>query len=299
MSDTKISAVKNFFCGLKNKLTEKDGKKLLIWIGGALLFIIAVLVICLSLKSDRVGKALDSSNYDRVQVRVAQSFVSNDTDSSSADTSSDGENGDYTSEIYQNGYYDENGEFVADSSTASDGTSSDSTADEPQEISVLKKDGDVYYEEGLSGKCYYYTRDGKDYVMYYDDFYGINKDNGKWTEVPAENYSIAPSFDFSVLDKIKKSDLKKSGDYYVPKKDTEQVFFDVLKIQNKQYYSDCGIKFSFEKGKITGITADYIFKYTGTSSDSEGQEYTAKLTYTFSYNDEEIKLPKADVTNEE
>ena len=298
MSDKKIN-IKHFLGVVKAKLTEKEGKKLLIWIGGALLFIIAVLIICLSLKSDRVGKALDSSNsdYDRVQVRVSQSFVSNETESSSA-ASSDGETGNYTSEIYENGYYDENGEFIADSSSVSSGNSAD-TADEPQEISVLKKDGDVYYEEGLSGKCYYYKRDGKDYVMYYDDFYGINKDNGEWTEVSADNYSITMSFDFSVLDKIKKSDLKKSGDYYVPKKDAEQLFFDVLKIQNKQYYSDCNIKFRFEKGKISEITADYIFKYTGTSSESEGNEYTAKLVYTFSYNDEEIKIPEADVKNEE
>ena len=167
--------------------------KLILYASGAALVLIAAVILVVNVNSDRVGTALDSKskNYERVQVKVTQSLENLSDDSSYTS--------DYT-ESTQTGIYD--------SDTGNQSASPSVSSTEPEEISVMKKDGNVYYEEGLSGKCYYYSRSNKNYVMYYDDFYGINADNGKWTEVSADNYNLAPSFDFSVLDKVKSSELK-------------------------------------------------------------------------------------------
>ena len=272
--------ISGFFATLLN---TKEKRTVALWAGVAAAAVIAVLIIALNIKSDKVGKALNSDIYDRVQVTVTQKMISLENYSSS-ETTDDGytsEDGDYYDYSGENGnvYYDENGSMVTDGTDTSSQT--DESYEPEEELCVMKKDGDVIYEEGFGGKYYRYSRDGHKYILYYDDFYGIKADDGDWIEIDADNYGLAPVFDFSVLDEIKKSDLEKTSDGYVPKTDTEEVFFKVLQIQNKENYTNCNIKFYFKQGKITKISATYIY------SDS----YDVTQNYKFTYKDEEIKVP--------
>ena len=264
-------------------LNTKEKRTIAMWAGVALAAVIAVLIIALNIKSDKVGKALNSDIYDRVQVTVTQKMISLENDSSFETTddeytSEDGDYYDYNGE-YGDVYYDENGSMVTEGTDTSSQT--DRSYEQEDDICVMKKDGDTIYEEGLGGKYYRYSRDGHKYILYYDDFYGIKADNGDWIEVDADNYGLAPVFDFSVLDGIKKSDLKKTSDGYVPKSDTEDIFFKVLQIQNKEKYTNCNIKFYFKQGKITKISATYIYS----------NSYDITQNYKFTYKDEEIKVP--------
>lgn len=275
-----IGKISDFFAALLN---TKEKRTVAVWAGIAAAAVIAVLIIALNIKSDKVGKALNSDVYDRVQVTVTQKMISLENDSSSETTddeytSEDGYYYDYNGE-YGDIYYDENGSMVTEGTDTSSQT--DQSYEQEDEICVMKKDGDTIYEDGFGGKYYRYSRDGHNYILYYDDFYGINADNGDWIEMDADNYGLAPIFDFSVLDGIKKSDLKKTSDGYVPKSDTEDIFFKVLQIQNKENYTNCNIKFYFKQGKITKISATYIY------SDS----YDVTQNYKFTYKDEEIKVP--------
>lgn len=264
-------------------LNTKEKRTIAMWAGVALAAVIAVLIIALNIKSDKVGKALNSDIYDRVQVTVTQKMISLENDSSFETTddeytSEDGDYYDYNGE-YGDVYYDENGSMVTEGTDTSSQT--DRSYEQEDEICVMKKDGDTIYEEGLGGKYYRYNRDGHKYILYYDDFYGIKADNGDWVEMDADNYGLAPVFDFSVLDGIKKSDLKKTSDGYVPKSDTEDIFFKVLQIQNKEKYTNSNIKFYFKQGKITKISATYIYS----------NSYDITQNYKFTYKDEEIKVP--------
>ena len=264
-------------------LNTKEKRTIAMWAGVALAAVIAVLIIALNIKSDKVGKALNSDIYDRVQVTVTQKMISLENDSSFETTddeytSEDGDYYDYNGE-YGDVYYDENGSMVTEGTDTSSQT--DRSYEQEDEICVMKKDGDTIYEEGLGGKYYRYSRDGHKYILYYDDFYGIKADNGDWVEIDADNYGLAPVFDFSVLDGIKKSDLKKTSDGYVPKSDTEDIFFKVLQIQNKEKYTNSNIKFYFKQGKITKISATYIYS----------NSYDITQNYKFTYKDEEIKVP--------
>lgn len=264
-------------------LNTKEKRTIAMWAGVALAAVIAVLIIALNIKSDKVGKALNSDIYDRVQVTVTQKMISLENDSSFETTddeytSEGGDYYDYNGE-YGDVYYDENGSMVTEGTDTSSQT--DRSYEQEDEICVMKKDGDTIYEEGLGGKYYRYSRDGHKYILYYDDFYGIKADNGDWVEMDADNYGLAPVFDFSVLDGIKKSDLKKTSDGYVPKSDTEDIFFKVLQIQNKEKYTNSNIKFYFKQGKITKISATYIYS----------NSYDITQNYKFTYKDEEIKVP--------
>jgi len=148
---------------------------------------------------------------------------------------------------------------------------------------ILEKRGKIYYEEGFNGKNYYYSRNGQNYISYFDDNYG--RGDGNWTEMVNDG-SFSPMFDISLLDKIDLTSLERKGKYYVPISTTaNDVFFTLWKILRKDDYSDVSIKFSIEDSKIKEITADYIF----------GGKQKFKDIYTFSYDGIKIEVPLADV----
>ena len=272
-----ISKIKEFFA-------DKEKRTITIWSASVLAVALIVLIVCLYVKSDKVDKALKTENYKRVQVTFYRSMESLVTESEE-ETSSD-ETDEYSDEDYYNYYgdvyYDENGSMV----TYSDDTSSEES-DEPEttKVSVMKKDGDVYYEDGLSGESYYYNRDGQNYVLYYDDFYGIYADNGKWVESETEDFSLSLTFDFSVLENIEKSDLKKTDKGYVPKENADEFFYTILRIQNKENYQNCEVYIQFDNGKIAQI--ETVCVYQG--------EYEIVQTFDFTYKDESIEIPEPDV----
>jgi len=148
---------------------------------------------------------------------------------------------------------------------------------------ILEKQGKLYYEKGFNGENYYYSRDGQNYISYFDDNYG--RGDGNWTEMVNDG-SFSPMFDISLLDKIDLKSLERKGKYYIPINATDDVFFTLWKILRKDDYSDISIKFSIEDSKIKEITADYIF--------GGKQKFTD--IYTFSYDGIKIEVPSADMT---
>ena len=268
----------------QKKTLSKEKKKIILWGAVALLVVIAVLAVSLYIKSDKVGKALDSSQYDRVQLTITQTVTYLDAkeeetdDLQSENTNIYGDNTYFGDGEY---YYDENGNLVTEDETEGQEEQSDTST---YDICVLKKDGDVFYEKSL-GEYYKYNRDGENYILYYDDFYGMNEENPDWVEVYAENYGSLQSFDFKILDNYEKSDFKKKGDRYVPKEDVTAFFYEFLQIKQVEKYNNCDIEFYFEKGKISKIIASYLY-------DSN---MDIVQTYKFSYKDEAIKIPAATI----
>ena len=268
----------------QKKTLSKEKKKIILWGAVALLVVIAVLAVSLYIKSDKVGKALDSSQYDRVQLTITQTVTYLDAkeeetdDLQSENTNIYGDNTYFGDGEY---YYDENGNLVTEDETEGQEEQSDTST---YDICVLKKDGDVFYEKSL-GEYYKYNRDGENYILYYDDFYGMNEENPDWVEVYAENYGSLQSFDFKILDNYEKSDFKKKGDRYVPKEDVTAFFYEFLQIKQVEKYNNCDIEFYFEKGKISKIIASYLY-------DSN---MDIVQTYKFSYKDEAIKIPVATI----
>ena len=265
----------------KNSLS-KEKKKLLLWGGIALLVVIVVLAVSLYIRADKVGKALDSSQYDRAQLTVTRTITYLDKNEEEKEDSQIEDAKIYGENTYSGEYnYDEDGNPVTENEEeTSEEPSNTSTSD----ICVLKKDGDVLYEKS-QGEFYRYNRDGESFVLYYNDFGGMNKDNPDWVEVYAENYSDISYFDFSILENYEKSDFKKTQDYYLPKGDVNTFFFEFLGISQVEKYNNCDIKFYFENGKISKIVASCLYD----------NSMDIVWTYKFSYKNEAIKIPDATI----
>ena len=123
----------------------------------------------------------------------------------------------------------------------------------------------------------------------YDDFYNINQENGKWIEYLAEDYGEYGVFDFSVFNDYTRQDFKKVDNYYIPKGDLNIFYCDFFRIGEKDAYTDCEVKFYFEKGKVTKIVADCLY----------GGELDMTWTYEFTYDIQDIQIPEADVRDKD
>ena len=154
----------------------------------------------------------------------------------------------------------------------------------PEVLSVMKKDGDRIFEEGVGGKYYFYPRDGKKYVLYYDDMMGIYE-KGYWVEAPAEQFSGKQGFTVSDLSKISPDEFVKKGDAYVPKGDRlAHVFFTLLGVTESSMpkYYNYDIQVKVRNNRIESILATYVFDYT----------YEITLEYKFAYEFPAITIPK-------
>lgn len=261
-------------------------KKIVITAAAVFMTAAIVLAVVLSNKSVRIKSALDSDNsvYNRVQIKITEKLtdVSPKTESENS-TVLDAESANDTY-FNQNGYYDEYGSFISDTASNADSEEDKNTT---EYTITLKKDGDVYYEESLGGRRYYYPRNGKAYVLYYDDFYGIKKDDGDWVEAPAANYSISKSFDFDILKSIDRKKLHKQGSVYIPDMDyLDALFFKLLNINENNYnkYIVNSLSIEFEKGKIRQISASALYD----------NKYQMEETYSFTYNNTAIEVPQVD-----
>ena len=266
-----------------------------IWIPAVACILVAVIVLLIVLNRStvQVEKALDPSNdmYERMQIKITLRTEDISPDVSSEDSTLGGdvvtsgmEDGGDTY-IDQNGYYNEFGSFVPDVASDTEGTASQDNAVENK--ITLKKDGDVYYENGTSGEMYFYKRDGQNYVMYYDDHYGMKKDDGEWVEVPAGNYSLKCSFDISLLKSVDRARLQKSGDVYIPQLDyLEELFFTLLSISenNRENYLVSSLSIAFDKDRISRIVASSVYK----------NDLLIEQTMDFTYNNTKIELPQVD-----
>ena len=266
-------------------------KKILIPAVACVLVAVIVLIIVLSRNTVHVGEALDPNNdmYDQVQIKITMSMqdISPDTSSEDSGTSDVTTDTQSSGDLYidQNGYYNEYGSFVPDvASDYEDPSAQDNTTE--YKITV-KKDGTTYYENGTSGELYFYQRDGQDYVLYYDNYYGLKEEDGDWVEIPAGNYSLKKSFDIELLKSVDRERLQKSGDTYIPEIDyLEELFFTLLSIHenNRDNYVVNSLSISFDKDRIDQIAASYVYDST----------FLVEQTYDFTYNNTKIELPQVD-----
>lgn len=158
-----------------------------------------------------------------------------------------------------------------------------------EDVIKLQKDGTTYYENSNANEYYQYELDGKMFLLYYDDFYGIKAENGDWVEVLVAEEDSPLSFDFSIFENYKKSDFQKVEDYYVPKNDASELFLDITQVGDDSKYYSYDMKFYFEQGKLVKIVVSYNYAI----------EMEVITTYEFSYKDETITVPEADVKYEE
>lgn len=276
----------------ESKWFSKEKIRLYGFIGGAVALVLAVLFVSLYIKSDKVGKALDSERYNRVQIKISQTIEYLETEEEEGTgeeitTSEDGY-------VYNDGglgnyYYDENGTLITDEEAPVEEEQQDNTT--TYDVSTIRFDGDTIHEKSDLGETYYFTRDGQRFVIYYyeDLLTSIKREEGEdvkgeWIETPGESYGTLVSFDLKVLDAYVESDFKKVEDHYVPKGNVEEVFFDFLRIKQVENYTNTDIKFYFDNGKMSKIVAAYTYDDT----------MNIVQTYKFSYEDEKIVIPEAD-----
>lgn len=276
----------------ESKWLSKEKIKLYAFAGGALLLVLAVLFVSLYIKSDKVGKALDSDRYNRVQIKISQTIEylkTEEEENAGGDIATSEDGYVYNEGGFGDYYYDENGTLITDEEAT--------TEEEPQnnsttyDISTIRFDGDTIHEKSDMGETYHFTRDGERFVVYYyeDLLTTIQREDGKdvkgeWIEAPETNYGNLVSFDLKVLDSYVESDFKKVEDYYVPKGNKEEVFFDFLRIKQVENYTNTDIKFYFENGKMSKIVAYYTYDDT----------MNIEQTYKFTYENEKIVIPEAD-----
>ncbi len=259
-------------------------KKTAVFAGIAVIVIIAVLVVSLIIKLDVVGNALSQKKFKNVEVTYYMALMDRSPVAGQSGTATEIPEG-----------------VVSDYSTIlGDGTESvqteegvsDNIDDNLAEMCVMEKYGDIIHETGRTGERYYYKRDGKDMVMFYDDYYGLKSKEGKWTEIYAEDTYAAPSFEVKNLEKLGKVRFKKVNDqqigdtYYAIKDYSDKYFYKLIGINDESKYKYTELHFYFDSKKISKIVATYI--YDGS--------YEGKIVYEFQYGSvKKIELPKADV----
>lgn len=252
-------------------------KKIAAGVIGALLILAALIFISIHLLSSvKIKKALDdkSETYNRVQITASQKL----TDLNKSQAAGDSSNESYV-------YYDEDGNEVSEEEVEK------KSAETQNELFTLKKDGNTYFEDGIYGKHYFYKRNNEEYVLTYDDAFGLTTENGAWKEQKSENTETKPSFDFSILEKIKNSKLTKKKDYYIPK--DSSVFYDIIKASNKDNYSDIQVKIYIDSGKLTKITLSCMYWLDASKKGTLSDRFISEQTYVFSYDDEKISIPKS------
>lgn len=233
------------------KQMSRQVKWALAAVGAGLIAAAAVAAILLLRVPKNVREALKPENYRRVQVEVSQKQALPETASGMPQEQADA-----------------------------------SAEPESTVIVTMQKDGDTVFEDGISGKYYFYSRDDKRYALYYDDMYGILEE-GKWVEAPANQFNFKQSFDFSCLNEIAPDDLVKKGDYYEFKEERKRELFDLLlslSQTNQDKYSGCDIRLWIDGGRLAKIWAEYTFDAS----------YYIEQEYRFSYGDIAVTVPQPD-----
>ena len=259
-------------------------KKTVLLAGVALVVVIAVLVVSLIIKLDVVGNSFSQKNFKNVEITYYMALMDRSPvagKSGSEANIPEGVVGDYSS-ILGDG----------NEATQTEDGISDNIDDNLAEMCVMEKYGDIIHETGRTGERYYYKRDGKDMVMFYDDYYGLKQKDGKWTEVYAENTYAAPSFEVENLEKIGKVKFLKvksqenDETYYAIKDYTDKYFYKLIGISDESKYKYTELHFYFDSKRISKIVATYI--YDGS--------YEGKIVYEFQYGSvKKIEVPKADI----
>ena len=211
------------------------------------------------LAEDPLEKALNPAAYGRVQVTLTQK----------QELAEGAEPGGA-----QEGSYDENGEPAQP----------DQTPAQARTIAVMCKDGERVYEEGLGGRYYFYTRDGQEYVLVYDDMSGALRE-GEWVEAPAEQFSLRPLFSVDRLAAVDADGFEKVDGVYRPDYvHLAPAFFGLLGIGegSMDKYADYSLELRVDQNRLQSITAHYVYDKT----------YQVEETYTFANADTTVALPQ-------
>ena len=244
-------------------------------------FLVAVIILIIWLSRGSSMFDPDADVYNRVQIKVTENVLNPEYNNESLVSGTDDTESE-SSEL-QNGYYDEFGSFIPD--TQQETEEQESEYDLLAELKI-KKDGDILYLEGFEEKAYYYSKDGQKYILYYDDMYGMKKDNGDWVERAVDEYTAPLFFDFNLLKSIDTDRLNKSGKEYVPDEEyLTELFCLIMRIeeQNIDNYTVDSLSLKFDKNKLRTIKATYIY-------NNQTTEYLAEFTY----NNTALKVPQVD-----
>ena len=266
----------------------KRYKKFLLPIIAVLLIAVIVAAIVSAVNTHRLKEALDldSGSYDRVQIKITENMVFPEDETSSEE--SDIANEDSQDEIFtdENGYYDEYGSFISYSSETTNTGSQDEDDDGFEMVTVIKKDGDVFYQKVGENEAYYYKRDGQHYSLSRND-YGFG--GGDWIEYKEDNIGNLLMFDINVFNSLDYKRLVKSGQEYVPQdKCLDDLFYVFMGIPevNRSKYTAKSFSIKLDKNRVRAIKVSY-------NVENNGEIIEVDLKAKFSYNDTALKLPQA------
>lgn len=273
----------------------KKYKKFLIPIIAVLLIVVIVISVVSWVDKNRLKKALDldSGSYERVQIKMFEGLKLpvDETSSEESDISTeDSQNQIFTAE---DGYYDENGSFISDSSEETNNSSQDETDYNAEYTTIIKKDGDVFYQNLGKTEVYYYERDGQAYSLNYNDFFGVD-DGGNWIEYMEDNISDRLMFDLNDFNSIDYKRFNKSGQKYIPEDDyLADAFYSIMGITevNRGKYTVKSLSIKLDKNRVRTIETSYDF-------EADGKVVETDCTVQFTYNDTVLKIPKAGADTE-
>ncbi len=256
----RINKKKIKFVWDKSAWDKVDRKKILtgglIGIGILILAVVLILQIVKLVKEKNIEEALMSSSYDCVQIELTQEMQ----------------------EIISSG-----------EAELQDETGSSQASEPYSSRSIIKKDGDIIYEETPVGNAYYYIRDDIEYALVQEATYGPENAEGLWVETPAEQYALT-QFEFRALDKLSREDLiEKNGNFLLSEDKAEDFYFQFFKVSNTDYHKELTVEFTFSHGKIASIVARYLY---------HDQIYETD-TCIFSYEKEKLVIPEVDDTRDE
>ena len=241
-------------------------KKRIMLIAAVSAVILAVALAFFLWPDNTLQKAFDEKRYGTVQVRTTlKSEYTGPKDETGEDTEYAGIDPEYETSFVENL--------------------------EEKDITTMQKHGDVICETGEMGDLYYYTRDGKGYVLYYYDLYGA-LEQGQWIECPAEVYGKKPEFEVSALSGLSKKDFVKQGEGYIPVSDsTEKVFRAFFGVGEESYkkYVIYDLQITVQDNRMETVTIKYL--YDGLYSNAQ--------TLYFTYDDIKPTVPPVDETYEE
>ncbi len=205
--------------------------------------VVGIIIMGLACLPSQLKRAIDADNkaYDRIQIEITRW-------TRSIPTSEDV------------GFEDE---VTDDTETAETGETTEigEGASDVEERITLKKEENIYYEDGVYGEYYYYERDGKSYVKYREK---VNLDgDSEWKESVVADSNQRLIFDFTNLDKIEKKFFEKKDDnhYTVRQQYLNDFFYAIMNIpeNEEKLYAAGQCEIVLKDNVIESMTVNYTF----------------------------------------
>ncbi len=231
----------------------KQHMKILVPMMLALIVVIVVVTLIFTSPSNQIKKALNPNNsaYDCVQIEVSESTEAYFTT---------------REELEQAVVEDVETEITAEL------------------IMTIHKEGTTYYQSSSSGETYFYREKDKEYILSYDDFFGLEEE-GKWVKSSVEETGRTKYFDFDLLKGIDSSRIQVEDGRYVPEMEyRHEMFYQFLGVPESSYkkYMIYSISMELDGTRIDSVSLRFVY---------DGDTYIER-TYQFNYEKKTVKLPK-------